>query len=208
MRQEAFAQHVARGETLAEAHRMAGYNSNENRIYGEACRVAALPKVAGRVAEIKAQAVALREKAAGSLMIVTAQTVTAMLAQVFDRAVADKQHGAAATAAMGLAKLHGLLIDKTEDVTRRATRDPNAPIEIDVEHWVNETQALIGSAAGPGGSAAGNQGDAERGRFATGGSSMPDNPEQGPAPGSEQGPGPEGPEASALSEGPIGLTPA
>ena len=37
------------------------------------------------------------------------------------------QAGAAVAASMGRAKLCGLLIDRREDVTRRPTRDPDAP---------------------------------------------------------------------------------
>jgi hypothetical protein len=69
-----------------------------------------------------------------------------MLADTYAAATADKQHGAAATAAMGIAKLHGLLVEKHEDVTRRATRDPAAPKEIDVDHWVTEQRAALSPA--------------------------------------------------------------
>jgi len=95
-----------------------------------------------RVDQVKAKAEQMRDRALVSTMIVTASTITDMLARTYDAATKDKQHGAAATAAMGLAKVHGLLVDKTEDVTRRAARSPDAPIEIDVEHWLTEQTAL------------------------------------------------------------------
>jgi hypothetical protein len=41
-------------------------------------------------------------------------------------------------AKMGRAKLCGLLIDRREDVTRRPTRDPDAPAEVAVEVWLRE----------------------------------------------------------------------
>ena len=39
---------------------------------------------------------------------------------------------------MGRAKLCGLLVDRREDVTRRPTRDPDAPAEVAVEVWLRE----------------------------------------------------------------------
>ena len=147
-RQEAFAQHVARGERLAEAYRLAGYNATGNHVYEGATRLAQLAKVVQRVDQVKAKAQQMRDYAMASTLIVTASTITDMLARTYDAATRDKQHGAAATAAMGLAKVHGLLVDKTEDVTRRAARSPDAPIEIDVEHWLTEQTSLPAPANG------------------------------------------------------------
>jgi hypothetical protein len=58
-------------------------------------------------------------------------------AQVQSR-VRELQAGAAAAASMGRAKLCGLLVDRREDVTRRPTRDPDAPAEVAVEVWLRE----------------------------------------------------------------------
>lgn len=146
-RQEAFAQHVARGETLAEAYRKAGYNPNPNRIYADACVLSKMSKVRQRISAIQAEMDTVRLKAETATLIVTAQTVSMMLAEAFEDAKRWKQSGAQVSAAMGLAKVHGLLVDKTEDITRRATRDPSAPLEIDVDHWVTEQVPLLLDAA-------------------------------------------------------------
>lgn len=138
-KQEAFALHVAQGKGLTEAYRQAGFSAQGNALNVNASKLAKVAKVKLRIGEITRQ----RDRAIVATMTVTAMTVTEMLAAVFHNATKDRQHGAAATAAMGLAKLHGLLVDKTEDVTRRATRDPDAPVEIDVEHWVTETLPRI-----------------------------------------------------------------
>lgn len=135
-RQEVFALHVAMGASLGEAYRQAGYQSQGNRVYEKASQLAKLGKIRDRTEAIRVQ----RERASVATATVTAQTVGAMLAEVFRNATADKQHGAAATAAMGLAKLHGLLVERTEDVTRRATRDPAALREITVDDWMAAQQ--------------------------------------------------------------------
>ena len=54
------------------------------------------------------------------------------------------QAGAAVAASMGRAKLCGLLIDRREDVTRRPTRDPDAPAEVAVEVWLREVAPPTG----------------------------------------------------------------
>jgi hypothetical protein len=96
--------------------------------------MAKLGKVIARVDQLRVQ----MDRARASTKIVTAQTISDMLTEVYRAGLDLKQVGAAATAAMGLAKLHGLLVDKTEDVTRRAARSPDAPLEIEVEHWLTE----------------------------------------------------------------------
>ena len=50
-------------------------------------------------------------------------------------------------------ELCGLLVDRREDVTRRPTRDPDAPAEVAVEVWLREVDEqtellLLGCAAG------------------------------------------------------------
>jgi hypothetical protein len=149
LKQEAFAQHVARGETLAEAHRLAGYNCSANSIYAVASVLAKRPKVMARINSIKAERMKALMQAETATMIVTAQSVGSMLAEAYEDAKRWKQTGSQVAAAMGLAKLHGLLVDKTEDVTRRATRDPYAPVEIDVDHWVTEQVALLAPSPSP-----------------------------------------------------------
>lgn len=142
-RQEAFAHHVARGMPLGEAYRLAGYKASGNHVFENASKLAKMTKVLTKVDQVRTEIAEARMNALAATMIVTAQTVGSMLTDVFKNATKDKQHGAAATAAMGLAKLHGLLVDKTEDVTRRAARSPDAPLEIDVESWLTEQGVQI-----------------------------------------------------------------
>jgi len=123
-----------------------------------------------------------------------------MLASVFENATKDKQHGAAATAAMGMAKLHGLLVDKTEDVTRRAARSPDAPIEIDVEHWLTE-QTSLPSPAGNGAQSPSNGG----GPTGTGGNHQ--SPDQSPMPMGHEGQEPPKDESPSEGQSPQGSEP-
>jgi hypothetical protein len=143
VRQEAFAIHVANGQPLVDAYHNAGFTAQGNAAYVGASKLMRQAKVEAKVRAIqgKFEDAMVRSRAASHA--VTAHTVTRMLEEVYEAAKRDKQHGAAATAAMGLAKLHGLLVDKTEDVTRRAARSPNAPVEIEVEHWLSEQGVAI-----------------------------------------------------------------
>jgi hypothetical protein len=152
--QELFAQAVFQGVGLGKAYKQAGYKvSNRNSQDASASKLLRNAKIVERMEEFS-QATAISEK-------VTATTVTNMLAQVYEGAYRDKQHGAAATAALGIAKLHGLLVDRTEDVTRKPARSPDAPIEIEVEHWLTEHK-LLGQPNGTGNGAADSQPDQAR----------------------------------------------
>jgi len=133
-KQEMFAQRVASGDSLAEAYRQAGYEATGEALYVNATTLSKKAKVALRIDQI----VLARQRAVTATQMVTAQTITNMLMETYRAGLDLKQVGAAATAAMGLAKLHGLLVDKTEDVTRRAARSPDAPVEIEVESWLIE----------------------------------------------------------------------
>ena len=128
-----------RGLGQREAYKLAGYKAAGKSADADASRLLTNANFQIRLREME-QAKALSET-------ITAHSVTRMLATVFDAASRDKQHGAAATAAMGIAKLHGLLVDKLEDVTRRPARSPDAPLEIEVEHWLHEHK-LIGQDKG------------------------------------------------------------
>lgn len=54
---------------------------------------------------------------------VTVESVTKMLNDTFMAATTEKQHAAAVSAAMGIAKLHGLIIDKSQNENRNITAD-------------------------------------------------------------------------------------
>ena len=61
---------------------------------------------------------------------ITAERLLVELEEARSLALSLGQAGAAVAASMGRAKLCGLLVDRREDVTRRPTRDPDAPAEV------------------------------------------------------------------------------
>ncbi len=99
---ELFAQGLAKGKSQTEAYAKAGYAPSEQH----ASRLARNGKVQARVAE-------LRERAAARVEV-TVQSVAQQLLE--DRALAHtaQQAGAAVSASMALAKLFGLVVEKTE----------------------------------------------------------------------------------------------
>jgi hypothetical protein len=134
-KQEIFAQNLMKGMSKRDAYKMAGYRvSSDEAASAHGSRLVSNGNVVARLAEME------RDRAISER--VTIETVTRMLADVYADGRRYKQIGAAATAAMGIAKLHGLLIDRTEDVTRRPARSPDAPLEIEVEHWLTEHKLL------------------------------------------------------------------
>jgi len=136
-KQEAFAQALAAGKGKAQAYRDAGFNAQAKQLYVNATRLSYLPKVKHRVDEL----LALKGKNERAPLLVTVNSVTTMLRDIYDLAMVRVQLNAAAQAALGIAKLHGLLVDKIEDVTRRPARAPDAPAEIELLDWV-EAQTI------------------------------------------------------------------
>lgn len=109
---EAFAQAIASGKTGADAYRQAGYSvRTDDAGRANASRLLANDSVASRVREL--QAVSAEEA------VVSAVALSEQLEDIRRKAIEANQFGAAATAVMGRAKLHGLIIDKAqvEDVT-------------------------------------------------------------------------------------------
>ena len=101
-RHERFAQELAKGKSAAEAYRNAGYDGDRTA----ASRLSTNVNVQSRLAE-------LQERGA-ERALVTIETITKELDE--DRELARKlgMPAAAVTAVMGKAKLHGLLIDRSE----------------------------------------------------------------------------------------------
>ena len=130
-RQEAFAREIAAGRRQREAYRSAGYApTSDNAADANASRLIRDDKVQSRVRELQAvQAQASQ---------ITAEMLLAELEEARSLALSLGQAGAAVAASMGRAKLCGLLVDRREDVTRRPTREPDAPAEVAVEVWLRE----------------------------------------------------------------------
>jgi phage terminase small subunit len=106
-RQEAFAQHLAKGMSQEAAYEAAGYRPDR----GAASRLSANVNVASRVREL--------QEASAEKAVVSAELLSGQLEAIRVKAEEAGQYTAAVSAAMGRAKLHGLIIDKAEvkDVT-------------------------------------------------------------------------------------------
>jgi hypothetical protein len=70
---------------------------------------------------------------------ISVQSVTRMLVKTYDLAMAEKQASAAAQAALGVAKLHGLLIDRVQAdlLIRKPSASPDGPDEMDADEWLS-----------------------------------------------------------------------
>lgn len=103
-RHERYAQELAKGKTLDEAYKLAGYSPNR----GNATRLKANESVLSRVAEIQGRAAKRAE--------VTLTSLTEELEEARLIAVEKKQSAGAVSATMGKAKLHGKIIDRVSNV--------------------------------------------------------------------------------------------
>ena len=86
-----------------------------------------------RIAQLKAYEAAAQR--------VSLQSLTEMLAATYRSATADKQQSAAASqAAMGIAKLHGYLVDKhqVDAIVRRPSINPDSPDAMTEDAWLAE----------------------------------------------------------------------
>ena len=101
-RRERLAQGLAAGKTQNEAYREAGYSPHKSN----AARMAGEPDIQARVAEIQDKAA---DKAA-----VTIASVTKQLQESFSVAKTEAQPSAMVSAALGIAKVNGLLKDTVD----------------------------------------------------------------------------------------------
>lgn len=105
-RHERFAQNLAAGMGVGEAHAAAGYRGNPKN----ATDLRKKPEVAGRVAELLNQSA---EKLTSALEV-TYETIIDELEQARQLAHANGQAGAAVSAIVAKAKVSGLIIDRRE----------------------------------------------------------------------------------------------
>jgi len=108
-RQEMFAQHLATGKGTPESYVLAGYQRKD--LSSQPWRTKALPRVRARVRELQEQYAADHGVSVGVIL--------AELEAARENAKAQGNPGAEVAAVMGKAKLLGMLVDKTEDVTQR-----------------------------------------------------------------------------------------
>ena len=103
-KQEKFVQAYHKLGSQRKAYRAAydAKNTSDRVADNKAC---GLLKIRVRLAELQAKVAAKTE--------ITVETITKMLASSYQKASSAGQHGPATQAAMGLAKVHGLIIDKS-----------------------------------------------------------------------------------------------
>lgn len=148
-KQEAFCQAYTSTGNASEAYR-ASYsagNMADGSVRSEASKLLSNPNITQRLDEIYAD---MQEEHG-----VTRETITRMLLEDRTLAREQEQAAAAATATMGLAKLHGLIINKSEDVSnKRAIGELDAAIGRLVD-----AARERGASESPGGAGAGFEGD-------------------------------------------------
>lgn len=113
LKQEKFAQEVAKGATQSDAYRRA-YDAKKMKpetVQKRASELMSDREVAGRVADLRRPAAARCE--------ITVERITTDLMEAREKAIENNQSSAAVAASMGIAKLHGLLVED-----RKNARDP------------------------------------------------------------------------------------
>lgn len=102
-RHEKFAQSLAKGKSADESYLDAGFKPNR----GNAIRLKANESIVVRLQEL--------QKAGAERTLVTIEALTSELEEARLHALKDEKGASAAVSAiMGMAKLHGLLIDKQD----------------------------------------------------------------------------------------------
>jgi phage terminase small subunit len=104
-KQEKFVQAYHKLGSQRKAYRAAydAKNTSDRVADNKACGLLKRDDIRVRLAELQAKVAAKTE--------ITVETITKMLASSYQKASSAGQHGPATQAAMGLAKVHGLIID-------------------------------------------------------------------------------------------------
>lgn len=127
--QERFCRLIIEGRSQRDAYLGAGYKpTNDNAADAAASRLLSAVKVQTRISELRAPVT--------KRMQITLESVTEMLREDRELARQNNQVGAAVAAAMGIAKLHGLVIDKAEVTDKTVYTVSNRP-KTD-EQWATE----------------------------------------------------------------------
>ena len=137
-RQELFCRLIAEGRSQYESYTDAGYKATTRGVAdAEACKLLKAPKIVARVKEIQAEnALAAR---------ISVASVTKMYLAIYDKAMANDDLGPATAAVTGVAKLHGLVIDRAqiEAVIRKPSFDPNAEETMSESAWFEQFGSKI-----------------------------------------------------------------
>jgi len=129
VRQELFILFILKGEAQARAYTLAGYKAaNENVALANASQLLRNHKVETRLAELR-HAVMVRT-------VVTLESLTEDLLRIRAGAEKDGKWSAAGQAVGLLAKMHGLLIERSEvSVTHRPAPLPTKLLELSEDEW-------------------------------------------------------------------------
>lgn len=130
VRDERFAQNLAKGMRQGEAYNAAGFVEKASSHRTNASKAAKKPEIAARVKE-------LLERQAKRLDV-TVDTLVAELDLMFKLALATKQPAAGVGATMGKAKLLGLVVDKAEvesSTVRRPMRTASDDKKMSMDEW-------------------------------------------------------------------------
>ena len=134
-KQRNFARAVVAEGNQAEAYRQAykAQGSTNETVRSEASRLMADPHIAATVQK--------EQDKASQRLDVTVDSLTDKLRETYDDAKDHGQHSVQVASIMGQAKLHGLLVDRTEDVSK--AQDMTAvELEGELERLQDELDAL------------------------------------------------------------------
>lgn len=142
-KQEALAQARLECDSQSDAYRAAYnvQNMTDKQIHEEACVLFANPKVAQRVKELQQAAMKRHET--------TVDSITVKLDKAYDVALDNEIPSAMTSAALGEAKLHGLLIERSEvkvataDMSDEQIEAELAQIEAELESIRQEHDELV-----------------------------------------------------------------
>ncbi len=130
-KQERFVQEYMIDLNATAAAKRAGYS--EQTAYSQGQRLSKNVEVKAAIQGLQAK---FRER-----MEVSKESVTAQLNTAYDMAEANGQTAVMVQATMGIAKVHGLLIDKTEEVKPTAGMTPDE-LKVEMERIDAELKAL------------------------------------------------------------------
>jgi len=128
-RQEQFCQQILSGKSQAEAYRIA-YGAGQKASEANGSRLIASDRVKARIEQLRQFEAAAQR--------VSLPFLTAGLYRIAGKAEEAGQHSAAVQAMLGVAKLHGFLIDRTQSelIVRAPSASPTSPDEMTEAQWL------------------------------------------------------------------------
>jgi len=129
-RQEQFCQQIAGGSSYTKAYRTV-YGASQRQAESNGSRMMRSDRVQARIAQIRADNAATQR--------VTLPFLTAGLRRAGDLAERTGQASAMSQSYMGIAKLHGFLIDRQQVdlLVRKPSAEPSSPDEMDETEWLS-----------------------------------------------------------------------